>query len=197
MQIVYFGRIVWERATDKPYGHRWTDGLSCTVILLKFRSSLCSPACDTIEWAPSYLMVPKICSSGGCAGGDMFSLAEWLSHRVRPVSHSYNTFLLWSVGCRYRREPGFVGIWGILFVLQDDFHPQRPLSDNDLLQQSERSHGSSRPCALSGKWAEGTNKIAQGNVHVRGKYLLTLYLPLVPMYFWLKSYFHRENLIYT
>lgn len=105
--------------------------------------------------------------------GDMFSLAEWLSHRVRPVSHSYNAFLLWSVGCRYRREPGFIGLWRILFVLQDDFDPQRPLPDNDLLQQSERSHGSSRPRTLSGKWAEGTHKIAQGNFHVRGKYILT------------------------
>ena len=91
----------------------------------------------------------------------IFSLAGWLSqitHTLWELFLAHKILSLLSVGCRHRREPGLSGLWRILLVLQDDFHSQRPLSDNDLLQQSEGSHGSSRPCTLSGKWTEGTRK---------------------------------------
>lgn len=74
-------------------------------------------------------------------------------------------FLSLSVGRRHRREPGLTGLWRILLILQDDFHTPGPLSDNDLIQQSEGSHGSSRHCTLSGERTEGATKMFKPNLH--------------------------------
>lgn len=101
---------------------------------------------------------------------DIFSLAGWLSQIARSGELSLFfvhkvLFLSLSVGRRHRQEPGLTGLWRILLVLQDDFHTPGPLSDNDLVQQSEGSHGSSRPRTLSGERTEGATKMFKPNLH--------------------------------
>lgn len=112
-------------------------------------------------------MVTEICPSRGetyflWQGGYLKShavgeLGLFFAHKV--------LFLSLSVGRRHRREPGLTGLWRILLVLQDDFHTPGPLSDNDLIQQSEGSHGSSRPRTLSGERTEGATEMFKPNLH--------------------------------
>lgn len=108
-------------------------------------------------------MVTEICPS--CGGTCFLWKRGYLkSHTVGELGLFFAhkvLFLSLSVGRRHRREPGLTGLWRILLVLQDDFHTPGPLSDNDLIQQSEGSHGSSRPCTLSGERTEGAKKNVQ------------------------------------
>lgn len=164
----YVYTVFWQiRSGESHRKAIWLPQMASVALQYCFSSVAdCTPPGDRLT---NRLKLNKLCFDGErdrehpsdlVYGGTYFlQQACYLkSHAVRALSVAHKIVLSLSAGSRHRWEPGLAGLWGILFLLQDDFYTQRPLPDYDLLQQPERSLGSARPCSLSGNWAEGINE---------------------------------------
>lgn len=63
----------------------------------------------------------------------------------------------WCVGGRHRWQPGDVGLWGVLRLLQDDVNAQGSVPPHARLQQPQRPPRHGRPGLLPEDWAKGTH----------------------------------------